>query len=49
MNASQYYTAAGLAAMVFGVVGCAHAAMMAQGSGVARPAAGAFGLRDLVS
>ncbi|MGP1677947.1 MAG: FixH family protein [Giesbergeria sp.] len=43
MKTLQYYTGAGLAALVFGVAGCGHVAAMAFGTGATRPAAGEFG------
>ena len=49
MKASQYYTAAALAALVFSVAGCSHVAAMAFGTGATRPAAGEFGVGPRVS
>jgi hypothetical protein len=49
MQAPQYYTAAGLAAIVFRVACRGHAAIPARGSGTTRPVAGAFGFGPRVS
>ena len=49
MKISQYHTLAGLAAIVLSVAACGHAAMMADGSGATRPAAGEFGYGPRVS
>lgn len=49
MKTSQYYTLAGLAAIVLSVVACGHVGMMGLGSGTTRPAAEEFGFGPRVS
>lgn len=49
MKTSQYYTLAGLAAIVLSVVACGHVGMMGPGSEATRPAAEEFGFGPRVS
>lgn len=49
MKTSQYYTLAGLVAIVLSVAACSHAGMMELVSGVTRPAVDEFGFGPRVS
>lgn len=49
MKTSQYYTLAGLVAIVVSVAACSHVEMMGLGSGATRPAAEEFGFGPRVS